>query len=83
MVYTKKGFRIIDSEGLGQFLDLLEMFWGYRRYPWDRLWGKKGVSVCWAGPAFCPKVEMGVELLDSDQFKLGVRWTAIMPAAGG
>jgi hypothetical protein len=26
MVYTKKGFRIIDGEGLGQLLDLLETF---------------------------------------------------------
>jgi hypothetical protein len=34
MVYTKKGFRIIDGEGLGQFLDLLEIC------------GGKVVSVC-------------------------------------
>jgi hypothetical protein len=31
------------------------------------------VSVCWAGQAFCPKVETGVELLDSAWFSAGVR----------
>jgi hypothetical protein len=53
MVYTKKGFRIIDSEGLGQFLDLLETFGGIGAIDGMGCGGKGGECVL-GWPGFLP-----------------------------